>query len=210
LLKIETIVTAIVFFGVGFLAGYVVKTQKNAEPAVVAAQAPAGAPDNAASQDAGQQGLPAGHPPIAEARQIEEMENAAAQNPTDKTLPLKLADFLYDKHLYPLAIEWYQKALALDPKNTDARTDMGTALYYNGQPQDAILQYRRALEIDPAHEQTMFNMMVVDIEGTHNLREAEHYYEVLDRKNPNYPGLSQMKAELDAARQNAATSKASP
>ncbi len=210
MLKIETIITAIVFLGVGFLAGYVVKTQKNAEPAAAAAQATSGTADTASSQDGSQQGLPAGHPPIQVARTIEGMENAAAQNPTDKTIPLKLANYLYDNRLYPLAIQWYQKALSLDPKNTDARTDMGTAMFYNGQPQEAIAQYRQALQADPAHEQTMFNMIVVEIEGTHNLSEAERYYKMLDRKNPNYPGLSQMKKELDAARQNAAAPKMNP
>jgi tetratricopeptide (TPR) repeat protein len=209
LLKIETIVTAIVFFGVGFLAGYVVKTQRTAEPAAAVATA-GGESTGAAAPDATQQGLPAGHPPLEEAQTIEAMQNAAEQNPTDKTLPLKLANYLYDKKLYPMAIEWYQKALALDPKDADARTDMGTAMFYNGQPQDAISQYRQALETDPGHEQTMFNMIVVDVEGTHNLPEAQRYYKLLDRKNPNYPGLSQIKTELDAAARNQSASRTNP
>jgi cytochrome c-type biogenesis protein CcmH/NrfG len=205
-LKIETIVTAVVFFGVGFLGGYVYKTQQTPEPPAVTATAPA----SSSSSDAPQQGLPAGHPPLQEARVIEEMEQAAAQNPSDKTLPLKLANYLYDKRLYPLAIEWYQKALAIDPQNADARTDMGTALFYNGHPQDAVAQYRQALEIDPKHEQTMFNLIVVNVEGTHNLREAKRYYKMLDGQNPNYPGLDKIKTELDAAAQSRSASKANP
>lgn len=138
------------------------------------------------------------------------MENAAAQNPGDKDLPLKLANYLYDEKLYPLAVEWYQKALALDPKNADARTDMGTAMFYNGQPQSAISQYRQALQIDPGHEQTMFNMIVVSVEGTHDLGQAGRYYKILQSKDPNYPGLSQIKAELDAAARNQPASKENP
>ncbi len=195
-MKTETIVTAIIFFGVGFLAGYIYKTER---APVVAASVVAATP--ATSSAAGgtansAESLPPGHPPLDEATVIDNLQQQATANPTDPVIPLKLANYCYDKQLYELAIKWYRKSLALDPKNVNARTDLGTALFYTGRPTDAIQEYQKALEVDPNHQPTLFNLIVVYAEGTHDVREAQHYWEVLHRRNPNYPGLQRLKQEL--------------
>ena len=73
----------------------------------------------------------------------------AAQNPKDPDICLKLANYLYDQKQYDQSIEWYHRALALDPKNVNARTDLGTAYFYSGRSQDALAEYRKSLAIDP-------------------------------------------------------------
>ena len=193
-MKIETIATAIIFFGVGFMAGYIYKTERSqAAPGNVAMATAAPSTNAAAGSTAA---LPPGHPPLAEAAVIDTLQQQAAANPTNPAIPLKLANYCYDKHLYELAIKWYRKTLELDPKNVNARTDLGTALFYSGRPTDAIREYQKALSIDPNHEPTLFNLIIVNAEGTHNLREAQHYWEILHRRNPNYPGLKRLQQEL--------------
>jgi TPR repeat protein len=209
--KIETIVTAVIFFSVGFLGGFIYKSQRPVSvpvPAVAAPDAPAA---NAGSPSAGAMGgggsgnidpatgLPSGHPPLEVAQIIQNYEQRANQNPQDPQVPLQLANYLYDKHYFNLAIEWYQRALTLNPRDTNARTDLGTSYFYTGQPQQSITEYKQVLEQNPNHQPTIFNLIVVNLEGTHDLRAANRYWNELNRQNPNYPGLKEIKGRLDAA-----------
>jgi protein O-mannosyl-transferase len=123
-----------------------------------------------------------------------------AQNPKDPEPPLKLDNFLYDQKRYSQAIEWYQRALAIDPKNVNAHTDLGTAFFYLGKPQDALREYNKSLELDPRHESTMLNAIVVNLEGTHDLAAAQKAWDRLHNQNPNHPALAGLKEQIDAAR----------
>ncbi|MGO8813659.1 MAG: tetratricopeptide repeat protein [Terriglobia bacterium] len=208
-MKKETIITAVIFLAVGFLAGYITDAQMNWNGRQKAAQAAAmpsemPPPTSASSAPAGgampQQGLPEGHPPIDTAAILQQMETMAARNPQDADVRLKLANFLYDQKQYDKAIEWYQRALQLDPKNVNAHTDLGTAYFYTGRPQDALHEYDKSLEINPQHEPTLLNSIVVNLQGTHNLAAAQKAWDRLDKLNPNHPALAGLKEQINAAR----------
>src|SRR5580700_5297444 len=102
-MKKETIITAVIFLAVGFLAGYITDAQINwnghqkAAPAVSspAEMSPAAAPSAPSAGAMAPQGLPDGHPPIDGAAVAQQMEDMAAQNPKDADARLKLANFLY-------------------------------------------------------------------------------------------------------------------
>jgi tetratricopeptide (TPR) repeat protein len=207
-MKKETIITAVIFLAVGFLAGYITDAQINwsarqkSAPAAAAlpAMPPASAPSAPPAGAMPQQRLPEGHPPIDSAAVVKQMEDMAAQNPKDADVRLKLANFLYDQKQYSKAIEWYQQELELDPKNANARTDLGTAFFYVNRAQDALREYDKALETDPTHEQTLLNAIVVNLEGTHDLAAAQKYWDRLHKLNPNHPALAGLKNQMDAAR----------
>jgi cytochrome c-type biogenesis protein CcmH/NrfG len=206
-MKKETIITAVIFLAVGFLAGYITDAQmhwnggQKAVPVLPmpTEMPPGGAASAPAGGAASQQGLPEGHPPIDSAAVIKQMEDMAAQNPKDADVRLKLANFLYDQKVYSKAIEWYQRALELDPKNVNARTDLGTAYFYTGRPQDALREYDKSLQIDPKHEQTLLNSIVVNLEGTHDLAAAQKAWDRLYKLNPNHPALAGLKEQINAA-----------
>jgi len=213
--KKETIITAIVFLAVGFLAGYITDAQLNWNAQKRAASTPhvhGEATEGAAVPGAGGagmgQGLPQGHPPIDTSAVVKTLEEQSAQNPNDPEPRLKFANYLYDQQQWQKAIEWYQKALELDPKNVSARTDLGTAYYNLGRPQDAMREYRKSLEADPNHQPTIFNSIVVQLDGTHDLAGARQAWERLNKMNPSYPGLDNMKKRLDAAGAPGARSQA--
>jgi tetratricopeptide (TPR) repeat protein len=215
-MKKETIITAVVFLAVGFLAGYMTDAQMNwsarqKAPPAAATPGEMPPPGGAASAPAGsampQQALPEGHPPIDSAAIIQQMESMAAQNPKDVDVRLKLANFLYDQKQYSKAIEWYQRALELDPKNVNARTDLGTAYFYAGRPQDALREYDKSLEIDPKHEPTLVNAIVVNLEGTHDIAGAQKAWDRLYKLNSNHPALASLKEQIDAARAPGGTAR---
>jgi tetratricopeptide (TPR) repeat protein len=208
-MKKETIITAVIFLAVGFLAGYITDAQMNWNASHKAAQAvatpsemppPAGAASAPAGGAMGQQGLPEGHPPIDTAAVVQQMEQMAAQNPKDVDVRLKLANFLYDQKQYSKAIEWYQRALELDPKDVNARTDLGTAYFYMGRAQDALREYDKSLAINPQHEPTLVNAIVVNLQGTHDLAAAQKAWDRLHNLNPNHPALPSLKDQISAAR----------
>ena len=207
-MKKETIITAVIFLAVGFLAGYITDAQMNwngrqkaaATAAMPSDMPPASAPSAPPGGAMTPQGLPEGHPPIDVAAVIKQTEDMLAQNPKDPEPPLKLANFLYDQKQYSKAIEWYQRALAIDPKNVNAHTDLGTAFFYLGKPQDALREYNKSLELDPRHESTMLNAIIVNLQGTHDLAAAQKAWDRLHNQNPNHPALAGLKEQIDAAR----------
>jgi tetratricopeptide (TPR) repeat protein len=77
---------------------------------------------------------------------------------------------------------------------------LGTAYFYTGRPQDALREYRQSLAIDPKHEATLLNTVVVNLEGTHDLAAAQKAWDQLHQLNPNHPALADLKAKIDAAR----------
>jgi tetratricopeptide (TPR) repeat protein len=203
--KKETIITAIVFFAAGCLAGYVGAEYK-ASNSQQAAVVPERALDGPNSTDPGAtqaESLPKGHPPIDDAAMVKVLQDEAAQKPKDPVPALKLANYLYDRQQFEQAIEWYQKVVVLDPKNVNAHTDLGTSYFNTGRPREALREFRRSLEINPDHEQTLFNSIVVNLEGTQDLGAAQQAWDRLHALSPNYPGLDRLKQSLDAARGSA-------
>ncbi|MGE5326979.1 MAG: tetratricopeptide repeat protein [Deltaproteobacteria bacterium] len=202
-MKKETIinaVTAFIFLVVGFLTGYMYQAhqQSGMQIAAVAPGAPAGAMGQAATGDSSVQGLPPGHPPLDISAAVKTLEDQAAQNPQDPQPALNLANLFYDNRRFQEATEWYQKALKLDPNNINARTDLGTAYFNLGQVQEALNQYNQSLKLDPKHEPTIFNTIIVNLEGTHDLAAARAAWNKLHDLNPNYKGLDALKQRLDA------------
>lgn len=213
-MKIETIVTAIIFLSVGFLAGFIYKsqTQSSAQTRAAVASAASSGSSSAGVMGNGSgsnvnpaTGLPNGHPPLEVSEIIQNYEKRAYLKPTDPEIPLRLANYLYDKHYFNLAIKWYEKCLMLKPKDLNARTDLGTCYFYTGQPKQAVSEYKKVLAINPHHQATLFNMIVVNMEGTHELEAAHKYWRELDQQNPNYPGLKEIKAKLDSMAGGAGT-----
>ncbi|MGH9356075.1 MAG: tetratricopeptide repeat protein [Terriglobia bacterium] len=207
--KKETLITAIVFLGVGFLGGYVYSARTPsaarsapgaASPANRASQASApgpGAGKSASTEFASQ--LPKGHPPIDDAEVIQFFKDAAAHNPADPAPRLKLANFLFDRREFAEAIAWYQQVLQRDSRDVDARTDMATCFFNLGDSRQALDELHQALSIEPRHEATLFNLVVVNLEGARNISAAEKALERLRAINPKYPNLDRMRKLLEQA-----------
>jgi hypothetical protein len=74
---------------------------------------------------------------------------------------LALANRLYDDKNWTEARDAYFEYLASSPDDSDARTDLGSALEELGEYDKALEQFDRVLARDPGHWQTLYNKIIV-------------------------------------------------
>jgi tetratricopeptide (TPR) repeat protein len=93
-------------------------------------------------------------------------------NPRDTASLLGMANFYYDQNRNAVAagdagsassfalqgLRYYQKYLALNPDDLNARADYASLLFYNGQSDQAIRQAQQVLATDPNNINALFNL----------------------------------------------------
>ena len=163
-----------VCLGIGLLAGYYFGTQSG-QPAA-SAQAQQGTPSFAED----------------EAR----LRGILMTNPNDLDALIQLGNLCYDSRKFQDAVAWYGRALAIDAKNVDVRTDRGTSYWNLGQADAAIAEFRKSLELNPSHAQTLYNLGVVLLNGKNDALEARKAWETLLATNPNYPERVKLEQQL--------------
>jgi tetratricopeptide (TPR) repeat protein len=106
-------------------------------------------------------------------------------------------------HLYPTAIEYYQRALKVRPEDVGIRTDMATAFWYIGNADGAIEEFNKALSYDPNRANTLFNLGVVKWQGKMDIDGAVAVWEKLLQTNPNYEGRDKVEQMIAQAKKHA-------
>jgi len=181
---------------VGFLPGYIYMSQVQWRQQRAAsgrgsplAQLPAGIEAE----------LPAGHPPIDIAREIVALRQEAEQHPEDAEVAFRLADLLFETERFADAAFWYQRGLAREPKNLDARIALGVSLHQAGRHDEAITQFNTVLELKPNDSEALYHLALTLLHGKRDPASAQRLYEQLRRVNPNFPGLQDLERQLAAA-----------
>jgi tetratricopeptide (TPR) repeat protein len=174
----------------GLLVGWMIGSQQAASAPPPAAAATT-TPPASTSQAAGQQ-APA---PLDESR-ASALATTAQNNPNDEATRVQLANMYFDAERYQEAVNWYQQALAINPKDINASTDLGIAFYYMNQPDRALAQFDKSLSIDPKHAKTLLNVGIVRAFGKQDLRgAADAWQKALDAAPP---GSDEAKAAQQA------------
>jgi cytochrome c-type biogenesis protein CcmH/NrfG len=107
-------------------------------------------------------------------------------DPKNPQLLASIGNVYYDGQQYPTAIDYYQQALKLEPANTGVRTDMATAIWYTGNPDAAIAEFKKSLSYEPNKANTLFNLGVVEWQGKMDVDQAVATWQKLLDTNPNY------------------------
>jgi cytochrome c-type biogenesis protein CcmH/NrfG len=105
---------------------------------------------------------------------------------TNVELLTKIGNIYYDTQQYPTAIDYYRRALNLQPANTAVRTDFATAIWYTGDADTAIAEFNKALSFEPNKPNTLFNLGVVKWQGKMDVNGALAAWQKLLDTNPNY------------------------
>jgi tetratricopeptide (TPR) repeat protein len=90
------------------------------------------------------------------------------------------------KKEYSEAIEWYDKAIEINPNYVDAWNNKGIALEYSGKHKEAIEYYDKALQLDPKYVDAWNNKgLALYNSGKH--KEAIEYYDKALQLDPGFP-----------------------
>jgi cytochrome c-type biogenesis protein CcmH/NrfG len=126
-------------------------------------------------------------------------------DPNNPDLLASIGNVYYDAQQYSMAVDYYGRALKAKPGEAAVRTDMGTALWYTGNTDAALLQFDTALSFEPNNANTLFNRGVVRWQGKQDAAGAVADWKKLLATDPNYPGRSQVEhliAQAQGPRQN--------
>ena len=181
----------------GFLLGFGLFRAIDARPGRVGAPAesaeiPSPMGPAAATQTTG------GAPPMM--AEINALKERVQNDPKDVPSWTRLANLYQDAGMFEPAVAFYQRAIELVPNNANLLTDMG--ICYQG-----LKQFDKALEIleraqaaDPAHWQSLYNIVVVAGLEMGRTDRADAALAQLQQIHPDAPNLDQLRQALDKAR----------
>ncbi len=131
---------------------------------------------------------------------LEFFRRASEIQPANPDPLIQLGNSNYDAGHYEEAERWYAAALAKKPDDINVRTDLGLTFMLRPAPDfdRAIAEFRRSLERDPRHEQTLQNL-VVAFTRKKDLGEARRTLTQLEAINPNNAALAQLRSDLQTA-----------
>ena len=178
---------AIAALAVGGLMGYVIATQGTPSTGSVAAAAPSVTTGASA--------------PVIDEGALRAYREILARDPKNVQAAVGAANLLYDAQRYVEAIPLYQQAFTLNPADINVSTDLGTALWYSGRPDEALAQYDRSLALSATHAQTLFNVGIVKSEGKRDYAGAIAAWKKLLATNATYPDVAKVRSLMAEAQQ---------
>jgi len=116
--------------------------------------------------------------------EINALEQVVANNPSDISSLLTLANLQQDAGLYEKAIVNYKKYLVVNPSNADARIDMGVCYFSLSDHDNAIKEMEKALEYNPTHQIGHLNLGVVNLNAG-NIKISKDWLRKAIEINPN-------------------------
>jgi len=193
---------------VGCAVGYLLRGSVGGSaptPAVATAQQQQGMPPaGMGGGGMGQQQMPTPEQLKAMAdKQVAPLVDQLKSRPNDPALLSQIGNVYYDAQVFPVAIEYYQKSLAIDQKNASVRTDLATALFYMGDADHAIAEFDRALKDDPKNSNALFNRGIVKWQAKMDVNGATADWELLLKQNPNYEQADKVRMYMAQAKKHA-------
>lgn len=130
---------------------------------------------------------------------LEYLTRANRIRPDSYETIVNLGNTNFDAGNYPTAEKWYTAALAKNSDDVSVRTDLGLTFLFR-EPADydrAIKEFRRSLEINPKHEQTLQNLTVALMKkgATSDAQEA---LKRLEAVNPQNKSIEQLRTEIQS------------
>ncbi|MFB3902485.1 MAG: tetratricopeptide repeat protein [Acidobacteriota bacterium] len=190
-MKNRQIVFCLVGIAIGFVLGFFTSDLIRKEPVPVGASPAPG-------QEQSEQ-LPQNHPSMEEMQKLQDMQQQAASNPTDKQVRVALGNAYYDMQRFDAAIKWYEEAIRLDPDNVNVNTDLGTSYLYTNNPDKAIELYKKSLAIDEKHPQSLQNLGFAYFSMA-NFADAVTAWEKLLALHPEYAHRAEIQKQIEAAK----------
>jgi tetratricopeptide (TPR) repeat protein len=107
----------------------------------------------------------------------------------------RLAYLAFEAGEYPTAVEFYRKALAVKPRHTEANIYLGEALRREQKTQEAIVQLRRAIQLD-AKSALAYDSLSKALADAGRLREAAEVLGTAEKQFPEESSFPAMRARI--------------
>jgi tetratricopeptide (TPR) repeat protein len=184
---------------VGIAGGWLIRGTQSSAATGSALPATVPAPTKAETTSASQ---------VPNSARLREMADALAapmldklkSDPRNADLLTSVGNVYYDAQQYPIAVDYYDRALKTRPSDSAVRTDMGTAYWYMGNADAAITEFNKALTYDPNKPNTLFNLGLVKLQGKKDTVGAVADWEKLLTANPNYEAKDKVQQMLAEAK----------
>ena len=199
----HAILFAALCLAAGIVGGWGIRAARGPVATAPVAAAPTSAPAAAPPAAAQQVPNPAQIKQMAD-EQAEPLIEKLAANPGNAELLTNIGNLYYDAHQYPIAVDYYTRALKTTPTNAAVRTDMATAYWFMGNADTALAEFNKALADAPANPNTLFNRGLVRWQGKKDAAGAIADWEKLLATDPNYDGRAQVEQMMADARKYAA------
>lgn len=203
----QAYIMAVLCLVVGCAVGYLLRGSVSSSapaPAAVAEQQPQGMPPAGMGGGNGQQQMPSPEQLKAMAdKQAAPLLEQLKSKPNDPALLSQIGNLYYDVQVFPVAIDYYQKSLAANPKNSAVRTDMATAMFYMNDFDRSVAEFDRALKDDPKNSNALFNRGIVKWQGKMDVNGAMADWELLLKQNPTYDQADKVRMYMEQAKKHA-------
>ncbi|SEA09192.1 Tetratricopeptide repeat-containing protein [Desulfuromusa kysingii] len=180
-MKKETLLFVIVALAAGILIGVIVTNLKKDLPPSAPVQQP----------------VPVSAPVVNQQQQTSILEGIVTREPENRNAWVELGHNFFDSDQPMKAIEAYSKALDLNGNDPDLLTDQGVMFRRVGWYDRAIKNFEEASRIDRHHKQSLYNLGIVYRYDLQDFPKAIRAWEQLLAIDPDNPGASQIRAELD-------------
>ena len=134
-------------------------------------------------------------------KQAEPLLEKLKTNPNDADVLNQIGTIYRATHQFKTAIDYYQKSLAINPRNVGARTDMASCLYYLGDSDGALAQLEKSLTYDPKHAGTLINLGIIRWKGKNDVNGAIAAWEKALKLNPNLENKEMLEHMISEAKQ---------
>lgn len=180
-MKKETLLFVIVALAAGILIGVITTNLKKDLSSSVPVKQP----------------VPASAPVVNQQQQISILEGIVAQEPNNRNAWVELGHKFFDSDQPMKAIEAYAKALELNSNDPNILTDQGVMFRRVGWFDKAIKNFENANRIDSNHQQSLYNLGIVYRYDLQDFPKAINVWERLIAIDPESPGASQIRSELE-------------
>lgn len=195
---------AVICLIVGTAVGYLLRgSQSTAAPTTATTMATAPqAPADSMHGGAGSQAPTHEQLKVMADQQAAPLLEQLKANPKDAATLAQVGNLYYDARQFPTAIDYYNRALAINAKDAAVRTDMGTAYLYLDNPDRAIQEFETALKDDPKHGQAMFNLGMAQWRGKGDAPAAIATWEKLLKTVPDFPERTNVEQMIAQAKKH--------
>jgi tetratricopeptide (TPR) repeat protein len=121
-----------------------------------------------------------------------------------------LGNWYFDHHEWARAAEQYRKAISLGIDNADIRSDLGSALRFNNQPEAAATEYEIAQRENPEHENSLFNLATLYLQSLNQPARAIALLEQFKARFPRSGAISRVDELLQEAKKKGTSGSPEP